>query len=345
MKTLLAFVIASILPAVLFGQETRDAVRVFKGHTDKVTSVAISPDGKHFISGSDDKTVRVWDIEKPGAAQVLKDHQNYVLSVAFSRDGKRFLSAGGGAWRGPQFTTESDQIVRLWDTADRKVLKKLSGHQAPIWCVAFSPDEKHALTGSGGYDTSGGKFTPAGFALKLWDLTSGETVRDYKGHDSWVRDAVFHPDGKTLVSGGWDKTVRVWDLEKDRPTQTLREHKDNVEAIAISADGKWLLSAGGPPKGNGDTAIRLWDLSEGKVAKRFAGHTKRVWKIAFSKDGQLFLSAAADNTIRLWDVATGKEIHRFVGHTDEVRQAAFTPDGKHMVSASHDKTLRLWQLP
>lgn len=344
MKSLLALAFASIFPAVLFGQETREAVRVFKGHTDKVTSVAISPDGKQLISGSDDKTLCIWDIDNPKPMQVLKDHQNYVLSVAFSRDGKRFLSAGGGAWRGPQFTTESDQIVRLWNAEERKVLKKMSGHQAPIWSVAFSPDEKHALTGSGGYDTSGGKFTPAGFALKLWDLSTGETVRDYKGHESWVRDVVFHPNGKTLVSGGWDKTVRVWDIDKDQPVQTFREHKDNVEAIALSTDGKWLLTGGGRPVG-GDTAIRLWDLSEGKVVKRFAGHTKRVWKLAFAKDGQRFISAGADNTIRLWDVAAGKEIHRFVGHTDEIRQAIFTPDSKHMVSASHDKTLRLWQLP
>lgn len=345
MKIQLAFAIASIFPAVLFGQETRTPIRIFKGHTDKVTSVAVAPDGKRLISGSDDKTIRAWDIDNPKPVQVLKDHKNYVLSVAFARDGKRFLSAGGGAWRGPQFTTESDQIVRLWDTADMKVLKKMSGHQAPIWSVVFSPDEKHALSGSGGYDTKGGKFTPAGFALKLWNLSTAETVRDYKGHESWVRDAVFHPDGKTIVSGGWDKTVRIWDLDKDQPVQTLREHQDNVEAVAISSDGKWLLSAGGPTRGNGDTAIRLWDLEKREVVKRFAGHTKRVWKLTFAKDGQRFLSAAADNVICLWDVTTGKEVHRFVGHTDEIRQAIFTPDGQHMISASHDRTLRLWKLP
>jgi WD40 repeat protein len=344
MKTLLALAIASILPAVLFGQETSKPIRIFKGHTDKVTSVAVSPDGKQLISGSDDKTIRVWDIEKPEAVQVLKDHQNYVLSVAFSGDGKRFLSAGGGQWRGQTFATETDQFVRLWNTEEMKVLKKMPGHEAPIWSVAFAPDGKHALTGSGGYDTAGGKFTPAGFALKLWDLATGETVRDYKGHENWVRDAAFHPQGKILVSGGWDKTVRVWDIEKDQATQILRDHKDNVEAIAISSDGKWLLSGGGRPVG-GDTAIRLWDLKEGKVVKRFAGHTRRVWKLTFAKDDQRFLSAAADKSIRLWDIAAGKEVHRFVGHTDEIRQAIFTPDGKHMVSASHDKTLRLWQLP
>ncbi len=345
MRIQLAVVIASILPAVLFGQETRVPIRTFKGHTDKVTSVAVSPDGKQLISGSDDKTIRVWDIEKAEPVQVLKEHQNYVLSVAFSRDGKRFLSAGGGQWRGPQFTTESDQIVRLWDTAEMKVLKKMSGHQAPIWSAVFSPDGKHALTASGGYDTSGGKFTPAGFALKLWDLSTGATARDYKGHESWVRDAVFDPNGKTLVSGSWDKTVRVWDIDKDQPVQTLREHKDNVEAVALSTDGKWLLSGGGKSTGRGDTTIRLWDLEKREVVKGFDGHTKRVWKLAFAKDGQRFISAGADNTIRLWDVAEGKEVHRFVGHTNEIRQAIFTPDGKHIVSASHDKTLRLWKLP
>jgi WD40 repeat protein len=343
-RALLLVVAAFLLPALGIAQEKVKSIATFEGHTDKVTSVAIHPDGKRFLSGSDDKTIRVWDIDKQKPIETLKEHQNYVLALVYSKDGKRFLSAGGGQWRGPEFATETDQFVRLWDAETLKVLKKMAGHQAPVWSVVFSPDEKHALTGSGGYP-GGGRFTPAGHTMKLWDLDTGKSLRDYKDHENWVRDVRFLPDGKTLVSGSWDKTVRIWNIDKTDAMQVLRDHKDGVECIALSSDGKWLASAGGHPRAGGDCVIRLWDLSDGKVVKRFAGHTKRVWKMTFSKDNQRILSAAADNTIRLWDIGKGKETHRFVGHTDEVRQAAFTPDGKHVISASHDKTLRLWPVP
>jgi WD40 repeat protein len=339
-------IVTAIWPPFSIAQTTGASIRTYSGHTDKVTGVAISPDGRHILSGSDDKTIRLWDFESGTPVQVLREHQNYVLSVAFSRDGKRFLSAGGGQWRGPEFATESDQIVRLWDAADSKVVRKMTGHQAPVWSVAFSPDERFALSGSGGYEFRGGSPFPAGQALKLWNLASGEQVRDYSGHDNWVRSVAFHPLGKTLYSASWDMTVRVWDVEKIEAVQVLRDHKDHLNAVAISPDGKWLLSGGGAPgTAGGDTTIRLWDLSTGQVARRFAGHTARVWDLAFSNDGRHFLSAAADRTVRYWNVDTGEEVHRFVGHTDEVRQAVFTPDGKHVVSASHDRTLRLWRLP
>src|SRR6185436_18709964 len=122
----------------MLAQNTSKAIRTYTGHTDKVTSVAIAPDGKRFLSGSDDKTIRAWDIDAVKPVKVLKEHQNYVLALAFSQDGKRFLSAGGGQWRGPQFATETDQFVRLWDAEEFKVLKKMAGHQAPVWSVAFT---------------------------------------------------------------------------------------------------------------------------------------------------------------------------------------------------------------
>lgn len=341
----LAISITLLTSMTVLAQEKVKSIRTFEGHTDKVTSVAVAPDGKQFISGSDDKTIHVWDIEKTKPIKVLKEHQNYVLALAFSRDGKRVLSAGGGQWRGPEFATESDQFVRVWDAAEWKVLKKYGGHQAPVWSVAFSPDGSLALSGSGGYETKSGKLVPAGHALHLRDVAAGKTFRAFNDHESWVRGVAFHPQATKIVAGSWDKTVRIWDHEMHKQLNVLRDHKDHINGIAISPDGKWIVSGGGPPSGNGDTVIRLWDFDEAKVIKRFAGHTKRVWKLAFSRDSKRILSAAADNTIRLWDTETGKETHRFVGHTDEVRQAVFTPDGKHILSASHDKTLRLWEVP
>jgi WD40 repeat protein len=326
------------------GDGKKDEAHIFRGHTDKATSVAVSPDGKRALSGSDDRTVREWDLEKLKPLRVFEEHKNYVLSVAYSRDGERALSAGGGAWRGQEFATESDQFLRLRDVKSGEILKVLKGHTAPVWSVAFTPDGKQALAGSGGYEKKGGKFVPAGYTLKRWDLETGRAT-DLPGHTSWVRSVAVTDDGKFALSGSWDKTVRLWDVANGKALRTFTGHKDNVDAVAISADGHWGLSGGGPPKGTGDTAIRLWDLTKKAEARQFKGHTARVWSVAFSANGRRALSAAADHLIILWDVETGQEVRRFQGHTDEVRQAVFLPGERQALSASHDRTLRLWNLP
>ena len=157
-----------------------------------------------------------------------------------------------------------------------------------------------------------------------------------QGHSDYVSSVAFSPDGKLIVSGSWDKTVRLWNTT-GKPIGQPFHINSYVTSVAFSPNGKLIVS------GSLDNTVRLWDLLEGNlVGQPFQGHERCVNSVAFSPDGKLIVSGSHDKTVRLWDT-TGKPIGQpFQGHEDCVYAVAFSPDGKLIVSGSDDKTVRLW---
>ncbi len=205
------------------------------GHKDPVSSVAFSPDGKTLASGSWDKTIILWDVEKrQRIGQPLEGHKNDVRSVAFSPDGKTLAS---GSW---------DKTIILWDVERRqRIGQPLEGHKDYVYSVAFSPDGKTLASGSGDK------------TIILWDVEKRQRIgQPLEGHKNSVYSVAFSPDGKTLASGSSDKTIILWDVEKrQRIGQPLEGHKDSVYSVAFSPDGKTLAS------GSRDKTIILWDVA------------------------------------------------------------------------------------
>ncbi len=156
------------------------------------------------------------------------------------------------------------------------------------------------------------------------------------GHTNAVNSVAISADGKYIVSGSWDNTVRLWDLATGKEIRRFEGHTSIVNSVAISADGKYIVS------GSGDNTVRLWDMATGKEIRRFAGHTESVYSVVISADGKYIVSGSGDNTVRLWDRASGKETRRFEGHTGAVTSAAISADGLHIISGSLDNTVRLW---
>jgi WD40 repeat protein/type II secretory pathway predicted ATPase ExeA len=202
----------------------------------------------------------------------------------------------------------------------------MPGHTGPVRSVAFSPDGRLGLSGSGDY------------TLRLWDISTGKTIRVFKGHTSVVRQAVFTPDGRMALSGSADKALRLWDIATGKSIRTFTGHTAAVTSVAISRDGRMALS------GSVDTKLILWDIATGKMIRPFEGHTQQVQSVALSPDDKLALSASQDLTIILWDVATGKRLRTFEGHVNQVRSVAWSHDGTMAVSAANDKTVILWDV-
>jgi WD40 repeat protein len=164
-------------------------------------------------------------------------------------------------------------------------------------------------------------------------------INQLQGGTNDVASVAFSPDGKSIVSGSWDNTIRLWDAQTGKPIgQSLQGHKSDVTSVAFSPDGKQIVS------GSRDKTIRLWDAQTGQlIGQPIQGHTDVVESVAFSPDGKRIVSGSWDTTIRIWDAQTRLPIGQpLQGHTDVVELVAFSPDGKRIASGSSDMTLRLW---
>ncbi|MGD0885241.1 MAG: protein kinase [Thermodesulfovibrionales bacterium] len=305
-------------------------VRVFEGHTEGVDSVAISPDGQYALSGSGDKTLRLWDIETGECLRVFEGHTHHVTAVAISPDGQYALS---GSVINILSGSLDKKTPRLWDIETGECLRVFEGHTWSVNSVAISPDGRSALSGS------------VDKTLRLWDIETGECLRVFEGHTGSVNSVAISPDGGYALSGSGNKTLRLWDIETGECLRVFEGHTDGVKSVAISPDGGYALS------GSGDKTLRLWDIETGECLRVFEGHTGGVHSVAISPDGQYALSGSGwdifsdsrDDTLRLWDIETGECLRVFEGHTSYVNSVAISPDGGYALSCSWDNTLRLWE--
>jgi WD40 repeat protein len=139
--------------------------------------------------------------------------------------------------------------------------------------------------------------------LCLWD-EGGKEVRRFVGEGKWgnhngVWTLVFSPDGKTVVGGCRDGTIRLWETATGRERAWLEGHEGPVEAVAISAGGKYLASGGV------DRTVRLWRLPGGKELARFQGHRGPITSVALTADGRHLVSGSQDTTVLIWKLADG----------------------------------------
>jgi WD40 repeat protein len=144
-------------------------------------------------------------------------------------------------------------------------------------------------------------------------------------------------DGKRIVSGSEDQTVKVWDADKGKELLTLKGHTGGVESVCLSADGKRIVS------GSADSTMRVWDANKGKELLTLKGHTADVTtSVCLSADGKRIVSGSLDKTVKVWDADKGLALLTLKGHTARVFSVCISADGKRIVSGSEDQTVKVW---
>ena len=290
------------------------ARRVLEGHSSWVRAVAVTHDGHQAVSGSEDKTLRLWDLEGSKLPFVLEGHLNAVRTLAVTRDGRHAVSGS------------EDNTLRVWDLESNRPPRVLEGHSGAVYAVAVTDDGRIAVSGS---DDK---------TLRVWDLKGNKLPRVLEGHSGAVYAVAVTPDGRIAVSGSRDNTLRVWQLEGDQPPLVLEDRSNRVWAVAVTPDGRHAVS------GSGDNTLWVWDLTGNRPPLILEGHSGLVLAVAVTFDGRYAVSGSEDNTLRVWDLEGNRPTRVLEGHSDSVYAVAVTPDGRSAVSGSGDNTLRVWDL-
>jgi WD40 repeat protein/formylglycine-generating enzyme required for sulfatase activity len=199
--------------------EAKKELVTFNGHTSDINSVAISQDCKIIASASSDKTVKIWDLETKRELTTLKGHTNQVTTVAFSLKGD-ILASGG-----------KDKSIKLWNLSTMKEIYTLTKHDQPIISLFFSPDDKHLVSLSKEEKAT---------EVKLWNLSTKEQEEHIVEQD--INCVTFSPDGKRLIAGKTDGSIKLWDWDKEKLQEigSFKIDEKEIASMAFSSTGKSL---------------------------------------------------------------------------------------------------------
>lgn len=332
-------------------------LKTLEGHTEHITSVSITPDGKIAVSGSLDGTVRVWDLEHGICLRTLEGITYCFRGGGVTPDGKRAVLL-------------SEDGLRVWDLEDGGCLGTLEGFAGNVDSVCITPDGKTAFLRIGDnmqvWDLEGVKCLktislqyqwpdqPVGStvhitanekkaiiqsnskwnnALGVWSLESGIFLQClYAGF--WVNSVSITPDGKRAVLVTNDDILQIWDLKSGICSKKFKSGGE-VNVVRVTPDGKRAVSGGN------DYLLKVWDLESGKYLP-LHGHMGPVDSVSITPDGRRAASGSRDHTVRVWDLERGVCFRTSERHADWVYSLSVAPDGKTAVSGSRDATLRVW---
>ena len=337
--------------AAIYDVVTGRRIRTFGGHSEWISSVAFSPDGKFILTGSEDKTAILWDISMSRRIQTFEGHSEGVYSVAFSPDGKSVL------------TGSYDDTVILWNVATGKRLRTFEDQEAGVSSFPFSPDGKFIITGSIHNKTA-----------ILWDVATGKRLRAFEGHDAGVSSFAFSSDGKSVLIATGDNTMILRDVTTGQHLRTFKENNENgIRSVAFSPDGKSVLT------GYYGNPMILWDVeTERKLSsfdlstpgrfgtylspsKNFLANNLGVFSIdtgkmtmrlddvsksAISPDEKNIFVVSNENNetfYSLWDITSGERLHNFKGHGKWIKSIEFSPHGDKILITDSDGTI-LWDI-
>jgi len=292
-------------------------------------------DGNHLISASDDKTIRVWDIQTGKTVRMLRGqigagNEGKIYVAALSSD-NQWLAVGG--WMGPtqNYKLEEIGVIRLIHFPTGQIKHLLKGHNDVVYSLNFSTNNKLII--SGGYDQT----------ARIWDITSGNILHTLKGHTARIYAVAFSPDNQFAVTGSFDHTLKLWQISDGTLQSTLKGHESYVSSVVYTPDGQYILS------GSYDKTIRMWDGKTGRFIKVMASQNYSADSLSVSLDGTVVLTGHGygygHRINNIFSIPSGKTIAKFEKHESAVLATDISPDGSTAATGGgNDQRICLWNV-
>ncbi|MFC2138372.1 caspase family protein [Bacteroidota bacterium] len=310
-----------------FSQNSSIETVLQTGHYAEVTSVAFSFDGKYILTGSKDKSIKLWHAENGREIRVYQGHKGSVKCVEFSKDGEKILSVS------------DDGTAIVWHTKTSKILFHLKIENDNVISACFHPNGNEIIIGS------------KNSYISSWNIESGEKISTYSAvrKDVKMQKNFDYPqahtisisnDGKYLVAGSGDYTAIAWDYERNVEINKYKRHKYsctscNIQAI-ISPDNQYIITAY-------SDSVKLFDLNTGVLKKELFYKKGHFDDIASSSDGQLF-AAIQYGKILVWNIKNGKVIQVLNSEKRNSTSINFSPDGKKIVAGNKNRMADIWNI-
>jgi WD40 repeat protein len=281
-------------------------------NTDRVFSLCMSVDGRWIVTGGEDRTVRIWNIETKLQEAEFTGHISWVFSVCISRNGK-WITSGG-----------NDNTVRIWSVERKSEEAVFIGHQGGVFSVSMSRNDCWIISGSG--DNT----------VMVWNMINKTQEAVLIGHTDCVLCVCMSDDDKWILSGGRDNTLRIWSMENKSQEAVLTGHTNWVNSVCSVPDGRRIIS------GSSDNTVRIWNIVNKVQERVLTGHSDIVTSVCMSGCGKWILSASKDSKVIIWNMLSKYQEAILTEDSSGVLSVCISGDSRYIASSSGDNTLIIW---
>lgn len=295
-------------------------MKVLSGHQGWVRCVDVDVSNEFFVTGSADRTIKIWDLASGDLKLTLTGHTDHVRGVKISP-------------RHPYlFTVGLDQTVKCWDLTMNKVIRNYHGHLSGVFCVDIHPALEVIMTG--GRDST----------CRVWDIRTKQQIHCLAGHKNTVCSVAAQVGKPELITGSHDNTLRCWDLAAGRASSILTHHKKSVRSLCVHPVEYTFAS------GSGDN-IKVWKCPEGRFLRNFMKSPPSICNALAINDDNVVCSGHDTGQLLFWDWKTG---HCFQETFSTPQAGSIEPDagiqactfdrtGTRLITVETDKSIKIWK--
>lgn len=287
-------------------------IEALKGHTNEVLSIAINQEGTRLFSGSNDKSILMWDLTNLKQIAELDGHHSAINTLALSKNGMNLISGS------------DDKTIRVWNLRDSKQLPFLDGHSQPISRLVLTPDNKTLI--SGGQDK----------LVIIWDLKTNKQLRTIHENDGKITGLAVSSDGIRVVVGTDGRLTKIFELETGEKVEEFKYELATCFDLILSRDNYRVFI------GYSDSVIRIWDRRTKSISASFDGHHGFVLCLLVNSLENRLVSGSDDNNAIIWDIRTSEKLIILEGHEKEISAICLSHDEKRLYTGGGDKKVIIW---